>query len=156
MTWQKFTWGCTRTNRNRLIRRQRWQANRNRPICSQFRLTNRPAESLEFILAFRPHSDLLAGASTVSARPVCRVGRFARLTSESAGEQTGQNISNCPGESRWMGSLFRLCNAVLKITLYVQIRKAFIRGCEDTYARSPLPSYVDQVYDMRSATSDAS
>ena len=57
-----------------------------RPIYSQFRLTNRPAESLEFILAFRPHSDLLAGASTVSARPVCasagllawRVNRPAR------------------------------------------------------------------------------
>ena len=42
-----------------------------RPICSQFRLTNWPADSLEFMLAFRPHSDLLAGASTVSARPVC-------------------------------------------------------------------------------------
>ena len=44
---------------------------RKRPICSQFRLTNWPADSLEFMLAFRPHSDLLAGASTVSARPVC-------------------------------------------------------------------------------------
>ena len=42
-----------------------------RPICSQFRLTNWPANSLEFMLAFRPHFDLLAGASTVSARPVC-------------------------------------------------------------------------------------
>ena len=35
---------------------------------------------LEFVLAFRPHSDLLARASTVSARPVY-----------SSGEQTGQN-----------------------------------------------------------------
>ncbi len=31
---------------------------------------NRPAESLVFILTFRPHSSLLAWASTVSARPV--------------------------------------------------------------------------------------
>ena len=42
-----------------------------RLFCSQPRLTNRPAESLEFILAFQPHSDLLAGASNTSARPVC-------------------------------------------------------------------------------------
>ncbi len=42
-----------------------------RPICSQLHLTNWPADSLEFMLAFWPHSDLLAGASTVSARPVC-------------------------------------------------------------------------------------
>ena len=31
----------------------------------------RPAESQVFMLAFRPHSDLLANGPTVSARPVC-------------------------------------------------------------------------------------
>ena len=56
-----------------------------RPICSQFRLKNRPADSLQFMLAFRPHSDLLAGASTVSARPVCAsAGLLARRVNRPA------------------------------------------------------------------------
>ena len=43
--------------------------------------TNRPAESLVFILAFRTHSGLLARTSTLSARPVCAsAGLLARLS----------------------------------------------------------------------------
>ena len=46
--------------------------------------TNRPAESLVFILAFRTHSGLLARASTVSARPVCAsAGLLARRVNRS-------------------------------------------------------------------------
>ncbi len=36
----------------------------------QFCRADRPAEIVDFVLAFRPHSDLLAKISTVSARPV--------------------------------------------------------------------------------------
>ena len=36
----------------------------------QFCRADRPAETVDFILAYRPHSDLLAKISNVSARPV--------------------------------------------------------------------------------------
>ena len=36
----------------------------------QFCRADRPAESVDFVLAFRPHSDLLAKMATVSARPI--------------------------------------------------------------------------------------
>ena len=36
----------------------------------QFCRADRPAESVDFVLAFRPHSDLLAKMSTISARPI--------------------------------------------------------------------------------------
>ena len=77
-----------------------------------------PAGTVDFILAFRPHSDLLARMSTVSAGRNSRLcssisasfrftrqnvysigqaglldGRFARPASKPAGEQTSQNIS---------------------------------------------------------------
>ena len=78
---------------------------------------SRPAGTVEFVLAFRPHSDLLAGLSTVSAGRYSRLcssisasfrftrqnvhcigqadlldGRFTRPASKPAGEQTDQNI----------------------------------------------------------------
>ena len=76
-----------------------------------------PAGSLDFVLAFRPHSDLFARMSILSAGRNSRLcssisasfrftrqnvycigqadlldGRFARPASKPAGEQTGQNI----------------------------------------------------------------
>lgn len=52
-------------------------------IWLQFRPINQPTKWLEFILSFQLHSNLHAGASTVSLRPVyaladLHVGRFAR------------------------------------------------------------------------------
>lgn len=54
-------------------------------------LSSRSAsEPLDFVRAFRSHSDLLAKMPMESAKP----GRFARLASRPAGEKTGQNIIN--------------------------------------------------------------
>ena len=80
---------------------------------------SRPAGTVDFVLAFRPHSDLLARKSTVSAGRNIRLcssisasfrftrqndywigqadlldGRFTRPASKPAVEQTGQNTYN--------------------------------------------------------------
>ena len=59
-------------------------------FCVDLWRANRPAESLAFMLAFRPHSDLPAKKSTVSARPVCAPADLL------AGAQTSQNIHVLP------------------------------------------------------------
>ena len=48
----------------------------------QFCQVDRPAETVDFVIAFRPHSDLLAKMYTVSAKPVYSTDRFARVASK--------------------------------------------------------------------------
>ena len=59
----------------------------------QFGRVDRPAETVDFVLAFWPHSDLLAKMPTVSARPVyySTAGLLDRRVNRPA-SKPGQNI----------------------------------------------------------------
>lgn len=53
---------------------------------------DQPAESLDSIPAFQPHSSFLAREFTVSARPVYSTAGLVEKSSEPAIKQSGQSI----------------------------------------------------------------
>ena len=59
----------------------------------KFCRADRPVDSVDFVLAFRPHSDLLAKNVYCIGQAGLLNVRFARLASKPAGEHTGQNTS---------------------------------------------------------------